>query len=222
MRRLAKECLIGAALIAVFPLWLLYRLESLCLGADKAFYGWSQLMSLFPGFPGNYLRFAFYRLSLDALGKDACICFGATLAHPGIRIGKGAYIGPFCNLGLCEIGDDALLGTGVHILSGLEQHGTADLGIPMRDQAGRFSRVRVGADTWVGNKALIGADVGSKCIIGAASMVVKPLPDFAIAAGNPARLIRMRAGSEAAAPGSAAGGITGAIADANGAADGRG
>lgn len=201
MRRLAKGAVLGLAMIPAFPLWLLYRLEALFLGADKAFYGWSQLLSLFPGIPGNYLRFAFYRLSLAGLGADACICFGATLAHPGIRIGRGAYVGPFCNLGLCDIGDDVLLGTGVHVMSGTGQHGSADLETPIRDQKGKLQQVRVGADTWVGNKAVIAVDVGGKCIIGAAAVVVKPLPDFAIAAGNPARILRMR--NAEAAPGAA-------------------
>jgi acetyltransferase-like isoleucine patch superfamily enzyme len=204
MRGFLKGALIGMALIPVFPLWILYRLESLMLGTDKAFYGWSQLMSLFPGLPGNYLRFAFYKLSLAELGKDACICFGATLAHPGIRIGKGAYIGPHCNLGLCLIEEDALLGTGVHVMSGLGQHGSADLDTPIRDQKGALRQVRVGADAWVGNQAVIGADVGRKCIIGAAAVVVKPLPEFAIAAGNPARIIRMRTPNEALVTGSQA------------------
>jgi virginiamycin A acetyltransferase len=193
MRRFLKSAVIGSAVLAVLPLWLLYRLEALLIGADKAFYGWSQLMSLFPGLPGNQLRFAFYKLTLASLGRDACICFGATFAHPGIRIGRGAYIGPHCNLGLCEIEDDALLGTGVHVMSGTGQHGTGDLDTPIREQPGSLKQVRVGADSWVGNKAVIGADVGRKCIIGAASVVVKPLPDFAIAAGNPAKIIRMRA-----------------------------
>lgn len=192
MRGAAKALVVGAALLAVLPLWLLYRLEALLIGADKAFYGWSQLMSLFPGFPGNYLRFAFYRLSLEEVGKDACICFGATFAHPGIRIGKGAYIGPHCNLGLCEIGDDVMLGTDVHVMSGTGQHGSEDLETPMRDQPGKLVKVRVGRGTWVGNKAAIAADVGERCIVGAASLVVKPVPDLAIVGGNPAKVIRMR------------------------------
>lgn len=192
MRRFLKSAVIGTAVLAILPFWLLYRLEALLIGADKAFYGWSQFMSLFPGLPGNQLRYAFYKLSLASLGTDACICFGATFAQPGIRIGKGAYIGPHCNLGLCEIGDDALLGTGVHVMSGMGQHGTGDLDTPIREQPGTFRQICVGADCWIGNQAVIGADVGRKCIIGAASVVVKPLPDFAIAAGNPAKIIRMR------------------------------
>lgn len=201
MRSFAKRSVSGLAIILVLPFWLLYRLEAALLGVDAVFYGWSQLLSLFPGIPGNYLRYGFYKLSLPFLGKDACVCFGATLAQAGIRIGNGAYIGPFCNLGLCEIGDDVMLGTGVHIMSGMGQHGAGKLDVPMRDQPGILQKVRIGADTWVGNKAVIGCDVGEKCIVGAASVVVKPVADFSIMAGNPARLIRLR--TDTAAPESA-------------------
>jgi serine acetyltransferase len=36
------------------------------------------------------------------------------------------------------------------------------------------------------------ADVGSHCVIGAGSVVTKPVPDYAIAVGNPARVIKDR------------------------------
>jgi virginiamycin A acetyltransferase len=192
MKRALKTGLYSVAIIVALPFWLLYRLEALFLGTEKCFYGWSQAFSLLPGLCGNYLRYGFYKMSLAALGRDACICFGATLAHPGIRIGRGVYVGPFCNLGLCHIEDDVLLGTGAHVLSGMGQHGFEDLHIPIREQKGSFRDIRIGADSWIGNQAVIGDDVGKKCIIGAASLVVKPIPDFAIAAGHPAKVIRMR------------------------------
>jgi len=34
------------------------------------------------------------------------------------------------------------------------------------------------------------ADVGEHCIVGAGSVVTKPIPDFSVAVGNPARVIR--------------------------------
>lgn len=179
-------------LVLVIPFWVGYRLQRLLSGASTAFYDFSQLMSLFPGSAGNFLRYAFYRLTLTRLGKDACICFGATLSHPDIEIGHLAYIGPFCNLGLCSLGDHVLLGTGVHVMSGFAQHGTADLDVPIREQPGTLRRVSIGEDCWIGNKAVIGADVGRKCIVGAASLVNRDLPEYSIAVGNPARVIRSR------------------------------
>jgi acetyltransferase-like isoleucine patch superfamily enzyme len=176
----------------VSPLWLLYRVQVLVVGESVSFSGYSQLMSLFPGITGNYLRFAFYRLTLAELGADACICFGVTMADPRTRIGRGTYLGSFCNLGLCTIENDVLLGTGVHIISGFGQHGHTRLDTPMRDQPGKLLNVRIGNDTWIGNGAIVGNHVGSKCIIGAAALVSRAIPDFSVAVGNPARVIRDR------------------------------
>jgi len=102
------------------------------------------------------------------------------------------YVGAYCNLGLCSIEDDVLLGTDAHIISGFAQHGYADLGIPIRKQQGELLNVRIGCDTWIGNKAVVGNHVGKKCIIGAASLVVHEVLPYSIAVGNPAKVVRDR------------------------------
>ena len=190
--RVFKRFIIFLFSIVVFPLWMLYRLEALFLTHKKAFHGYSQLFCLFPGIVGNYMRFAFYRMTIASLGEDSCISFGVTLAHTDIRIGRGVYIGPWCNLGLCTIEDDVLLGTDVHIISGFNQHGNTDVSIPMREQQGELLNVRIGRDSWIGNKAVVGNHVGEKCIIGAASLVVHEVPPYSVAVGNPAKVIRDR------------------------------
>ncbi len=192
MKRFLKSLLLLAATAAASPLWFLYRLQRSFLGDPRSFYDFSQLLSLFPGTGGNYLRYGFYRLTLARLGRDACICFGATLTHPGIEIGRGVYVGPFANLGLCVLGDDVLIGTGAHIVSGFGQHGSADVEIPMREQPGVWRTVRIGDDCWIGNQAVVGNHVGRKSIIGAASLVTHEIPEFSVAAGNPARVLRDR------------------------------
>jgi acetyltransferase-like isoleucine patch superfamily enzyme len=80
----------------------------------------------------------------------------------------------------------------VHILSGLRQHGFENVDSPIKEQPGEFSQVTIGEDTWIGNGAIVGADVGKNCVIGAGSVVLKPIPDFSIAAGNPARVVKHR------------------------------
>ena len=84
------------------------------------------------------------------------------------------------------------MGSSVHIISGLRQHGFENLDTRIKDQPGELSSVSIGEDTWIGNGAIVAADVGKKCVIGVGSVVVKPIPDFVIAAGNPARVIKYR------------------------------
>ena len=192
MKRIAKWAATDIFILLVIPAWILYLLESTILGKKKSFPGYSQFFSLIPGLFGNFLREAFYKLTLLHLGHDTCICFGVILSNPGAWIGSGVYIGPHCNLGLCTIEDDVLLGSGVHIMSGMSQHGFADMSIPIREQKGELLNVRIGRDTWIGNNTVIGNHVGEKCVIGAAALVIRDVPPFSIAVGNPAKVIRDR------------------------------
>ena len=63
----------------------------------------------------------------------------------------------------------------------------------MGAQPGERRLVRIGEGTWVGSAAVVMADVGRHCVIGAGSVVTKPIPDYSIAAGVPAVVIRSRA-----------------------------
>jgi acetyltransferase-like isoleucine patch superfamily enzyme len=85
-----------------------------------------------------------------------------------------------------------LLGSRVSIVNGGSQHGIDRLDIPIRDQPGVFPRVTIGRDTWIGEGATVLADVGSHCVIGAGSLVTRPIPDYAIAVGVPAKVVRFR------------------------------
>src|SRR5262249_57529706 len=89
-------------------------------------------------------------------------------------------------------GEEGLLGWGVWIMNGGGQHGIERLDIPIREQPGAWPRVTVGRDTWIGDCAVVLADVGKHCVIGAGSVVTKPVPDYAIAVGVPARVVRYR------------------------------
>ena len=53
--------------------------------------------------------------------------------------------------------------------------------------------VTIGNDVWVGCNSVVlrGVALGECCIVGAGSVVTKSVPPFAMAAGNPARVIRM-------------------------------
>lgn len=178
--------------MALVPAFLGYRVGAWLLGSTKVFPGWSQIFSLLPGLTGNYLRRAFYWWVLPACGEGVCICFGTIFSHATARIGRNVYIGPFCSLGAVTLEEDVLLGSHVSITNGSSQHGIDRLDIPIREQPGVWPRVTIGRDSWVGDRAIIMADVGKHCVIGAGSVVTKPIPDYAIAFGAPARVVCFR------------------------------
>ncbi len=192
MKSFAKACANALALLLVLPAWLLYLLHRLAAGPERAFPGWSQLFSLAPGMCGVYLRRAFYRLVLTRCDADACITFGTVISHPTASIGQKVYVGAFCCLGDVTLEDDVLLASHVSIANGPAQHGIERLDVPIREQPGSWPHITIGQDTWVGDRATVLADVGKHCVIGAGSVVVEPIPDYAIAVGVPAKVVRYR------------------------------
>ncbi len=180
------------ALLLVLPAVAGYRLGSLVLGPEKAFPGWSQALGLVPGLTGAYLRRAFYRLCLPRCGDGACISFGTVFSHPTAEIGRYVYTGVYCCLGNVTLEDDVLLGSHVSVMNGKSQHGIARLDVPIREQPGTWPRVMIGRDSWIGDRSVVMADVGKHCVIGAGSVVTRPIPDYAIAVGVPARILRYR------------------------------
>ncbi|MEZ6122031.1 MAG: acyltransferase [Planctomycetaceae bacterium] len=178
--------------LLVLPAVGIYSLHSGISGRERAFPGWSQLFSLVPGQTGVYLRQAFYRFTLKRCDEDASIGFGTIFSHPGAAVGRTAYIGNFCSIGDVQIGDDALIASHVSIMNGCRQHSTASLELPVREQAGVYEPVTIGRDAWIGERATVAASVGNHCVIGAGALVLTPIPDYAIAVGVPAKVIRHR------------------------------
>jgi len=196
MRQLLKQAIQLVCRCLVFPLYLLLLLQERLGSPDQAFQGCSQLLSLFPGVPGNYLRQQFYMLALKECYDDCCIEFGTRLSQREIRLGRRVYIGSNCSIGLCRIGDDVMLGSNVDIISGKNQHRFQRLDIPMREQGGALEEITIGEDCWLGNSSVVMADVGRKSIVAAGSVVVKELAPFSIAGGNPAKVLKTRLPTE--------------------------
>jgi virginiamycin A acetyltransferase len=192
MKPILKGVARGFALIIVAIPWLMCWLGARLFGPVASFTGWSQAFSLLPGLTGVYLRRAFYGLTLPRCEPDVCITFGSVISHPTARFGRRVYVGAFCTLGDIVLEDDVLIGSHVSIANGGAQHGIDSLDLPVREQPGIWPTVTIGRDTWIGDRAVVLADVGQHCVIGAGAVVTKPIPDFAIAVGVPARVIRYR------------------------------
>ena len=191
-RKLAKSLLQFICIAVMLPSVLCYRLHAIVLGSDRAFSGWSQLLSLMPGLTGIHLRNAFFRFAMQECSGDCHIGFGTIFSDADVSIGSGVYIGNYCSIGEVTIEKDVLIASHVSIMNGCHQHGTALLDVPIRDQVGRYQPVTIGQNTWLGERAIVAASVGQHCIIGAGSLVLHPVPDYCIAVGAPARILRDR------------------------------
>jgi virginiamycin A acetyltransferase len=146
--------------------------------------------AIVPGIVGDYLRIAFYRLTLEACPLSSRISFGSFFAHPEARIGSSVYIGSFCILGKTAIGDRTQIASGVQILSGKHQHARGADGRISGANAADFIPVIIGADCWIGAAAIVMADVGGGSTIGAGSVVSRAIPPRSVAVGSPARVIK--------------------------------
>ena len=192
MREIAKAIAHGLATIAVIPLLVSFFVRRAFLGPNRALEGSTQTLSLVPGLLGDYLRRAFLAQTIAHCDRSATVQFGTIFSQAGARIEANVYVGPRCHLGLVHLERDVLLAAAVHVPSGGETHGIADLDRPIREQPGTRKIVRIGEGTWIGSAAVVLADVGRHCVIGAGAVVTSPLPDYVIAAGVPARIIRSR------------------------------
>jgi virginiamycin A acetyltransferase len=193
MKDLVKRAAFGAATIAVVPSLLSFWVRSQVVGRDRAIEGSTEALGLVPGITGQYLRRAFLARTLASFHWTATVEFGTLFSSAGARLDENVYVGPRCHLGLVHLERDVLVGAGVHIPSGSATHGTDDVSRPIRDQESRKTLVTVSAGTWIGSAAVVMANVGRDSVVGAGSVVTRPLPSLVIAAGVPARVIRERA-----------------------------
>jgi virginiamycin A acetyltransferase len=192
MRDAAKALARALAAIVVTPAIVSYLVRRAVLGDDRAIEGSTQAFALVPGITGQYLRRAFLSFALAGCDRSATIQFGTIFSDPRARLEANVYVGPRCHLGFVHLERDVLLGAGVHVPSGGATHGTADADRPIRDQPLTRTLVRIGEGSWVGSAAVILADVGRHSVVGAGAVVTSPLPDYVVAAGVPARVIKER------------------------------
>jgi acetyltransferase-like isoleucine patch superfamily enzyme len=91
-----------------------------------------------------------------------------------------------------EIGAATLIADWVYIAD--FDHATGDIDRPIKDQGILKSPIRIGPDCWLGVKVSVlrGTRVGRGCVLGAHAVVRGDLPDYAVAVGAPARVVRDR------------------------------
>lgn len=171
--------------------------------------------------PKNYASHgtgSFSRQDFSEIGDNVVFEAGVLVFHPeNIRLGNNIYIGHNTFLkgyykNHMVIGDHCWIGQGcfLHSAGGItigkavgigpmvkiitSQHRDEALDLPVLFQNVEFSPVSIGdgADLGTGSIILPGVTIGRGAIIGAGSVVTKDIPEFSVAAGVPARILRRR------------------------------
>jgi acetyltransferase-like isoleucine patch superfamily enzyme len=108
-------------------------------------------------------------------------------------IGDGTYVGNFAHFyatSKIEIGQKVLIADRVYISD--NSHGFKNINIAIIDQPiTQLQEVLIDDGSWLGeNVCIIGANIGKNSIVGANSVVTKNIPDYCIAVGIPAKIIK--------------------------------
>lgn len=142
------------------------------------------------------------------MGKGSCVCRDAILTAwssyagesftPHVKIGNNCHIGEHCQITACysiTIGDGVLTGRYVYISD--NAHGKAEysqLSIrPINRPLYVKGPVIIGNNVWIGEsvRVLSGVTIGDGAIIGANSVVTHDVPAYCVAAGCPAKIVKV-------------------------------
>ena len=122
--------------------------------------------------------------------------FGHQRLDPQLTIGDGAIL----NFGFTAfvadkitIGPNCIFAANVTLIS--ENHGMDPLSeVPYHAQPLTTGPISIGEGCWLGQNVCVlpGVSIGKRCIIGANAVVSKDVPDYSIAVGVPAKVVKMR------------------------------
>ena len=132
------------------------------------------------------------------IGKNVALSAGMVpgqecLTSPVVTIGDRCLIGRGSGIvGHLSIvmGNDVWTGHHVYITD--QNHDYRDVTIPISQQSQPERPVSIGDGSWIGHGAVIlpGSRIGRHVVIGANSVVTGEIPDYSVAVGSPARVIR--------------------------------
>ncbi|KAF0207826.1 MAG: acyltransferase [Actinomycetota bacterium] len=144
-----------------------------------------------------YGKVYFFGAPRIQLGSNVRIWPGVSFAGDGtIVIGDNVSIGKDCNIyaskqGGVSIGDDVAIAAQCYIIDSNHRTSKDEL---IRNQALESQEIIIEHDVWISAGCAIvkGAKIRDGAVIGAGAVVNTEIPAYGIAAGVPARVIRMR------------------------------
>lgn len=111
---------------------------------------------------------------------------------PKIEIGDNFYLNAHCHLlGNIKIGKNVMIGPKT-VFWGRDHK--MELGTPMAKQGHIKGDILINDDVWIAANVTIlkGVEIGTGAVIGAGAVVTKDIPEYAVAVGNPAKVIKFR------------------------------
>lgn len=126
-------------------------------------------------------------LSAGMVPGQKCITSPVVSIGNRCLIGKGSgIVGHFS----ITIGNDVWTGHHVYITD--QNHGYEDITRPISQQSQPERPVVIGDGTWLGYGSVVlpGVSIGRHVVVGANSVVTHDLPDYCVAVGSPARVVR--------------------------------
>lgn len=120
--------------------------------------------------------------------------YGEQRFTPEILIDDGTYIGNSCHIVACcrvKIGKSVLIADRCYLSDNLHDYRDVDRSIRDNELL-VLGEINIGDDSWIGeNVCIYGAvTVGKHCVVGANSVLTKSIPDYSVAVGVPARVVK--------------------------------
>ena len=120
-------------------------------------------------------------------------CTGVDGVRASLKLGEGCVLGYNNHIAAVRsvvIGNHVLTANNVYISDNV--HAYEDISRPILHQPVQFkSEVSIGDGCWIGeNACIIGARIGKNSVIGANAVVTQDIPEYSVAVGVPAVVIR--------------------------------
>lgn len=191
MKNTCKKLMNALALFVTWPCAILCWLELRAKrDREEIFSFWAHVFALAPGLPGMYVRRAFYRQTLEQCDGDFHIGFGSLFTHRQVCVEREVYIGTFALIGSVVLRRGCLIGSRASLLSGGHQHQLDERGVWMPSDKATRVQITIDQHAWLGEGALVMADIGAHAMVAAGSVVSSVVPGGVMVAGNPARFVK--------------------------------
>lgn len=149
-----------------------------------------------PGIVGIGLRYFVYKWLFRRMGRNVTILEGAYLSNvSGIEVGDNTSIGFGAIMdGTAPIRIGRWVRMGPRVVMITTKHNFERRDVPIKEQGNSSGPISIGDDVWLGAAVMImpNVTIETGAVIGAGSIVTKDIPEYAIAVGNPARVVKMR------------------------------